>query len=345
MPLFLIPVLGVLGIGIAMIRRYAKASADPISEDLSAQLLRWAVGLLSAQRAEWGQAMLGELGHLDGRVRRLRFAAGSTGAALVLPPWGRAAAGVWAMIALGIGSIGLYVGVAVHYRLAGGEWIEAGILAIVVIGFLLAASALARRPGVALPGLLGGLFAAVVSRTLSGFTFLDQILPDIVQWHHVVVLAVVPFCIGAAGTLYRRDPAIGKRIARLAALSAGLALYVYSTLAVAVIGTGGPFNDESGGTIRGTVSDRLGNNLIVLLVTVMITATVGWGGAAATGAIATRLRPNTAVPAAPAPAMSTAPAIEQPAKVRTRRRTLILVLLGCLVLAGMLLAATTGLRG
>jgi hypothetical protein len=35
--------------------------------------------------------MLGELGYLDGRRRRLRFAMGRTGAALIMPPWGRTA--------------------------------------------------------------------------------------------------------------------------------------------------------------------------------------------------------------------------------------------------------------
>jgi hypothetical protein len=46
-----------------------------------------AVGLLSAQRAEWGQAMLGELDHIEGRRQRWRFTVGCAGAALLLPPW------------------------------------------------------------------------------------------------------------------------------------------------------------------------------------------------------------------------------------------------------------------
>jgi len=37
-----------------------------VRDDVPARLLRWAVGLLSAPRAEWGQAMLGELDHIDG---------------------------------------------------------------------------------------------------------------------------------------------------------------------------------------------------------------------------------------------------------------------------------------
>jgi hypothetical protein len=87
MPLFFIPMLGLMGVGIAMIRRYAQAPPDSLPEDMATRLLRWAVGLLSPRRAEWGQAMLGELDHLDGRTRRLRFALGCVGAVLVLPPW------------------------------------------------------------------------------------------------------------------------------------------------------------------------------------------------------------------------------------------------------------------
>ena len=146
--------------------------------------------------------MLGELGHIKGRVRRMRFALGCVAAMLVLAPWGRAAAGVWAMIALAAGSVGLYASVAVHYRLAGGDWIAGGILTVFVIGVLLGGSSLVRRPGVAIPGLLGGLIVVLVWLALSGFTFLDQILPDIVHWHRWVDLIVVPFVVGAAGTLW-----------------------------------------------------------------------------------------------------------------------------------------------
>jgi hypothetical protein len=88
-----------VGIGVALLRRYARAgAAGPAArDDVPELLLRWAAGLLSAQRAEWGQAMLGELDHIDGRSRRWRFAVGCAGAVLLLPPWGRAAAAVWAM--------------------------------------------------------------------------------------------------------------------------------------------------------------------------------------------------------------------------------------------------------
>jgi hypothetical protein len=295
--LFFVPMLGLLGIGIALYRRNPQRFLDGPTEDAPLRLMRWAVGLLSPQRHEWGQAMLCELGHLEGRIRRMRFALGCVGAALVLPPWGRAAAGVWAMITLAVASVGLYTSVAIHYRLGGGDWIAAAILTVFVIGVLLGASALVRRPGVAIPGLLGGLFITVTFLTLSGFTFLDQILPDTVPWHRLVQVIVVPFVVGAAGTLWGRDPIVGKRIARLAAIAGSLGLFVYTSIAVAAIGGGGPFDEDGGGTLRGTISDRLGNNLVLLAFTTLVVATIGWGGAAAAG----RLLRRTPTPAVPGP--------------------------------------------
>src|SRR6267143_189231 len=114
-----------VGIGVALLRRHARAvPAGPAArDDVPERLLRWAAGLLSAQRAEWGQAMLGELDHIDGRGPRWRFAAGCAGAALLLPPWGRAAGAVWAMAATAAGAAGVYAAVAVRYRLDAGGWI------------------------------------------------------------------------------------------------------------------------------------------------------------------------------------------------------------------------------
>jgi hypothetical protein len=138
---------------------------------------------------------------------------------------------------------------------------------------------------------LGGAFIALVWLSLSGFTLYDQIAPDIVPWHPLIVEVVVPFAVGAAGALWARDAAVGRRVARLAGVSAGLGLFLYSTVAVAVLGAGGPPDDS--GTVSAIVSDRLGNNVVMLILLIAVTATVGWGGAAAAGPIVARLRPTT----------------------------------------------------
>jgi hypothetical protein len=292
--LFFVPMLALLGILIAWYRRDPRRFLDGPAEDAPLRLMRWATGLLAPPRAEWGQAMLGELGHIEGWTRRMRFALGCAGAALVLPPWGPAATGIWAMIVLAGGAVGLHAGMTAHYGLGGGGWIVVSILTVFVLGALLGASALVRRPGVALPGLLGGLFIAVIFLTVSGFTFLDQLLPNTVGWHRLVQLIAVPFLAGAAGTLWSRDPVVGKRIARLAAITSSLGLFAYVTIAVAVIGGGGPPDADGGFTLRGTISDRMGNSLVLLGFTTLVFATIGWGGAAAAGRLLRRTPTATA---------------------------------------------------
>src|SRR5258705_13491529 len=110
MPFFFVVLMTPIAVAIALYRRNPRRFLDGPSEDAPLRLLRWAVSLLSPQRAEWGQAMLGELAHLEGRVRRMRFALGCSGAALILPPWGRAAAGLWATIGITAASFTTYAG-------------------------------------------------------------------------------------------------------------------------------------------------------------------------------------------------------------------------------------------
>src|SRR5215831_4487171 len=121
MPFFIVLLLTPIGVAIALYRRNPRRFLDGPTEDAPLRLMRWALGLLSPRRAEWGQAMLGELAHLDGRRRRLRFALGCAGAALVMPPWGRAAVGLWAALAAAAGSLAIYAGLVVHYGLGAGD--------------------------------------------------------------------------------------------------------------------------------------------------------------------------------------------------------------------------------
>ncbi|MGI5180507.1 DUF6331 family protein [Dactylosporangium sp. CA-152071] len=72
MPYFIVLLLTPICVAIALHRRFP----DGPTEDAPLRLLRWTAGLVSPQRAEFG-----ELAHLDGRWARLRFALGRTGAA------------------------------------------------------------------------------------------------------------------------------------------------------------------------------------------------------------------------------------------------------------------------
>ena len=88
-----------------------------------------------------------------------------------------------------------------------------------------------------------------------------------------------------------------RRIARLAGFSAGLGMFLYGTLAVAVIGAAGAQIDANW-TVSANVDDRLGNNVIFYLwVLPLITAALGWAAAAATA----RIRPRLAVSVAAVP--------------------------------------------
>ena len=283
MPLFFVLLVAPVAVAIALYHRNPGRFRDGPAGDAPVRLLRWAVRLLSPQRAEWGQAMQGELAHLDGPWRRMRFAAGCAAAALVMPPWGRAAAGLWAMGGITAASFALYAGLIVRFRLGAGGWTALAVVLLIGSGCLLGAGALLRRPGIAGPGLLGGLFATVAGLVVSGFTAADQVTSLPAGWHRGVTVLVIPAVIGVAGTRWRRDPAAGRRVARLAAFSAGLMQLLYATVAVAVLGGGGPPDADGGFTAPGTVSDRLGNNVVHLAVTTLIIALVGWAAAALTG--------------------------------------------------------------
>jgi hypothetical protein len=300
MPFFIVLLLTPIVVAIALYRRNPHRFLDGPTEDAPLRLLRWALSLLSAQRAEWGQGMLGELAHLDGRRRRMRFALGCAGAALIMPPWGRAAGAFWATVGVTASTLTVYAVLIVDYRLGFGDWIMLAVLGIVCAGYLLGAIVLLRRPGVALPGLLGGVFATLVWLGLSGLTAVDQVTFIPVGWQKGVTMFAVPAAIGVAGTRWLRSPDGGRRAARLAALSAGLLELLYATIAVAVLGGGGPPDQDGGFTLRGTISDRLGNNIAHLAINTLFIAMVGWGAAALTGFLVRRA-PTPAAPPAGGP--------------------------------------------
>ena len=352
----LIVMMCLAGSAVALILRSARTvPADPGARgDVPERLLRWAAGLLSAQRAEWGQAMLGELDHIDGWGPRWRFAVGCAGAALLLPPWGRTAAALWAMVLAAAGAGGVYAAVAVRYRLGAGGWIFAAIVLVFLVGFTLAAATLLRRPGIALPGLLGGLVVALTWLALSGFTFSGVTAPMTAPRSRLIAQVAVPALVGVASVLWSGSAAAGRRIARLAAISGGLGLYLYATIAVAVLGAGGPPSDP-GSTVSSTVGDRLGSAVLKDLVLLpLVTATIAWATATATA----RLRPSLAASLVSVPVTASGPAGEPSSnpvtapheagpvvRIRGWHGAAWLLLLWAAVAAAVFLAVVGGLRG
>jgi len=124
---------------------------------------------------------------------------------------------------------------------------------------------------------------------MSGFTFTSFITRVWAAWTVPLLFFVVPSAVGVIATLWRGSAVAGRRTARLAGISAALGLYLYGTLAVAVVGTGGEPID-SGFTGNAIVTDRLGNNIIFYLALLpLVTATFGWAASAATAHLRPRL--------------------------------------------------------
>jgi len=322
------------GIGVALIMRYrqtAAMAAPAGGSDAPARLLGWATGLLDADRAEWGQAMLGELDRLEGRAPRWRFAAGCSAASMILPPWGRAAAAAGSLAAVAAGGLGVFAFASIHYGMGRsvGTWVFAAILFAILAGYLLAGGSLLRRPGVAGPGLAGGLFVAAAWLAVSGWGFGRFLGPITMPGALPLLVIVVPAVVGAGGTLWAGSAVAGRRVARLAAVSAGLGLYLYGALTVAAIGAGGPPGLPHT-TVAGNVSDRLGNQvMLALFVLPLATATVGWGAAAATA----RLRWGQPEPAPALPAAGAGPAAAAAGRSRT---AYLLLLFATVAVAGIL---------
>lgn len=354
MPLF-IPLVCLLGMGIATLRRPAAVALEDPAErdDVPARLLRWAAGLLPAQREEWGQAMLGELASIQGRGRRSRFAAGCAVAALLLPPRGRAAAAVMAAAA---GIAALYARVGIRYGLGAGDWAWAAVALVLLASYAIGAGVLLRRPGIAIPGLAGGLLLALAWLAASGFTFSGVIAALWAAWMLPVLLLLVPGLLGASATLWGGSAAAGARIARLAALSAGLGVFGYATVAVAALGAGGPTGDPRW-SVSAVVADRLGNNIVFdLWFLPLTTAAIAWSAATATA----RVHPGLATTAAPLPPAADGPAhlgipspvtvtppheAEQSARSRSQLQAARLLLLSAIAAAIVIVAAAIFLKG
>ncbi|GAA4249821.1 hypothetical protein [Dactylosporangium darangshiense] len=307
----------IVGAAAAVVRRRLLAGPGSIP-DAPARMLGWSVGLLAAEREERGRAMIGELDRIEGRTQRWRFALGCAGGALVMPPWGRSAAALGALLTAAAGAGGLVAYAHLHYRLPadGWTWFWDAVLLLVLVGYVLGGSTLLRRPGVAGPGLAGGLLTAAAWLAVSGFDF-DHWINSVRS--HWLLAFLAPVVVGAGGTLWGGSAAAGRRAARLAAVTAALGVYLYGVLAVAVVGAAG-HDPSDGWTPAQVVDDNLGNQAVFYLVALpLMTATIGWAAAAATA----RLRPDRS----PSPA---------PAAVARGHRVW-LVILPCAALAAMVL--------
>ena len=264
-------------------REHPPPDTQTVRGDVPLRLLQWAVGLLPADREEWGQAMLGELDRVEGRSRRWRFALGCVTGVVLLPPWGP----VGPMAALGAVVLGSALAFGfgfVHFGLATNpwDWVMLAILAALVMGSIVAVRVQLRRPGVARLGLVGGLFVAAAWLVVSGFTWQGIISPiySVGAWSGPALLIGVPLVVGVGGAWRSGSASVGRRAARLAGASAGLAMFFVGTIAVVAIDGG---QRDPGAGVAGGVSEAFSNVAMLFLIFLpLATATIGWVAATAT---------------------------------------------------------------
>ena len=262
---------------------HSPSDTQTVEDDAPFRLLRWAGGLLRAERVEWGQAMLGELDRIEGRSRRWRFALGCVAGVVLLPPWGPVVP-IAALGSVALGSAVVFAFGFLHFGLGANpwNWLLVLILAPLVMGSIVAGSVLLRRPGVGRLGLAGGAFVVAAWLVFSGFTWAGIISPmnSIGSWSGPSLLIGVPLVVGVGSAWRSKSAVVGRRAARLAGVSAGLAMFFVSTIAVVAI-DGGPRNPGAG--VVGGVSEAFSNvAMLFLLFLPLATAAIGWVAATAT---------------------------------------------------------------
>src|SRR4051794_30643304 len=135
-------------------RRLRSANAD-----IPGAIVGWAAGLLSVDRAEWGQAMLGELGQYTGGAR-WRYALGCAVAAIGLPRRSRGGRLVLASVLVAsIASAGLVgYGFARYPGIVTGAstWLALAAFAAVLAGFVVITGVTTRQSPIAVIGLVSG---------------------------------------------------------------------------------------------------------------------------------------------------------------------------------------------
>ncbi|MGY4765283.1 hypothetical protein ACXC9Q_00030 [Kribbella sp. CWNU-51] len=288
-----------------VVRPARRAGIEPAAastvHDTPSRLLAWAVGALPADRAQWGEAMLGELRQLEGRTQRWRFALGCAAATLVLPSRRADAAGVAARLvaATAVACAGLVVYGLVRYPAVltqHGTRPALATFTAVLAGYTLISVVLLRHGSVGLSGLAGGLALAAVW-AIAGITAVSHSS----QPAYSLLLLAIPLAalaVGAVAGRRRRTAAVRQQVVLLSAVVAGLVLFVVlagDTLLTA----GGPYD---AGQLRDfptsglpdlatyAVSDNLGSAMMLLLLVPVVSATIGCAAAGT----AARLRRDTA---------------------------------------------------
>ncbi len=251
--------------------------------DMPAVVVGWAARLISVDRAEWGRAMLGELGQYQG-LARVRFALGCVVAALGLPRRDRS--GRWLLASVLVASVtsaGLVGYGFVRYPgmvTGAGTWLALAAFAAVLAGFVVAAGVTTRQPRVGVLGLVsggagGGVWIAAATSLGSAAS-----IPLL------CTLPLAPIVVGIVAARGGRGRAAGRRVALVSAVVATLAVFL--VLAGDTVLTGGrPYDAGQLRDFAGSgypdlatyaVSDDLGTEMVLLLLMAAVTGLFGFLG-------------------------------------------------------------------
>jgi hypothetical protein len=253
------------------------------SGDLPAVVVGWGARLLSTDRAEWGQAMVGELGQYQG-VARWRFALGCVVAAVGLPR--RDGSGRWvvaSVLVASIASAGLVGYGFVRYPgmvTGAGTWLALTTFAVVLAGFVVVTGVTTRQSPIGITGLVSGCALAGVWIVVGAVALA---LRSAASMFALLILPLVSIAVGVVGARGGRTRTAARCTVLVSAVVAALAVFL--VLAADTLITGGRPYDAgqlhdfatSGYPDLATyaVSDNLGTAMVLLLLMSGMTALLG----------------------------------------------------------------------
>lgn len=257
------------------------------SGDIPAVVAGWAARLLSTDRAEWGQAMVGELGQYKGAAR-WRFALGCVMAAIGLTR--RGGSGRWVVapvLVASIASAGLVGYGFLRYPgmvTGAGTWLALAAFAAVLAGFVVVTGVTTRQSPIGITGLVSGCALAGVWIVVGAVALSAR---STASMFALLILPLVSTAVGVVGARRGRTRPAARRSVLVSAVVAALAVFL--VLAADTLITGGRPYDAgqlhdfatSGYPDMATyaVSDNLGTAMVLLLFMSGMTALLGTVGA------------------------------------------------------------------
>jgi hypothetical protein len=258
--------------------------------DTPAAVVGWAARLLSVDRAEWGQAMLGELPQYKG-FARWRYAWGCAMAAIGLPRRARSARWVMASVLVAsIASAGLVgYGFARYPGMVTGTgtWLALATFTALLAGFVVVTGVTTRQSPIGVTGLVTGCALAGVWLLVGPVALFTRTKTSMFL---LLILPLISIAVGVVGTLRGHTRTAGRRTALVSAVVAALAVFL--VLATDTLITGGRPYDA--GQLRDfatsgypdiatyVVNDNLGTAMVLLLFMSVMTGLLGSLGAVLT---------------------------------------------------------------